>query len=84
MWNSIMSIRKQDRSWNNAEVLQNCGGASIITRQRIVDNENERYTRIQATEMKLSRSVKDCGRIDGIRNEYIRTELDIFSSNQKI
>jgi hypothetical protein len=38
----------------------------------------------QAVEMKFLRSVKDCSKIDRIRNEDIRMELDIFSLNPKI
>jgi hypothetical protein len=37
------------------------------------------WMRIQAAKMKLLRSMKSCIKIDGKRNEDVRTQLTIFS-----
>jgi hypothetical protein len=41
-------------------------------------------TRIQSEEMKFLRSVKGCTRMDNIRNEEIRTELEMYAIQNKI
>jgi hypothetical protein len=41
-------------------------------------------SRIQSAEMKFLRSVKGCTRMDHIRNEEIRTELEIYAIQDKI
>ena len=40
--------------------------------------------RIQTVEMKLLRAAKKCTRRDRIRNEEIRSDLDIFTLNERI
>jgi hypothetical protein len=41
-------------------------------------------SRIQSAEMKFLRSVKGCTRMDHVRNEEIRTELDMYAIQDKI
>jgi hypothetical protein len=39
---------------------------------------------IQSAEMKFLRSVKGCARMDHVRNEEIRTELEMYAIQDKI
>jgi hypothetical protein len=41
-------------------------------------------SRIQSAEMKFLRSVKGCTRMDHIRNEEIRTEIEMYTIQDKI
>jgi hypothetical protein len=41
-------------------------------------------SRIQSAEMKFLRSVKGCTRMDHIRNEEIRTDLEMYAIQDKI
>ena len=43
-----------------------------------------RDRKIQTAELKFLRSVKRCNRRDHIRNEEMRSNLDIFAVNEKI
>jgi hypothetical protein len=40
--------------------------------------------KLQAAEMRFLKSVKGCTRLDKVRNEEIRKELEVFSINDRI
>jgi hypothetical protein len=49
-----------------------------------VGNKENDISRIQSAEMKFLRSVKGCTRMDHIRNEEIRNELEMYAIQDKI
>jgi hypothetical protein len=49
-----------------------------------VDNKEKDISRIQSAEMKFLRSVKGCTRMDHIRNEEIRTEIEMYAVQDTI
>jgi hypothetical protein len=50
----------------------------------MLDNEKERWQKLQTAEMRFLRSVKGCIRLDEIKNECIRKELGVFSVNDRV
>jgi hypothetical protein len=44
----------------------------------------KRVNKIQTAEKRLLRKVKGCTRLDRIRNEDIRAELNIYSINERL
>jgi hypothetical protein len=50
----------------------------------MLDNEERDIQKLQAEEMQFLRSVKGYTRLDKIRNEGIRKELEVFLINDRI
>ena len=48
-----------------------------------MDNEQNK-TRMQSIEMKFMRYIRGCFRVDKIRNERVRSQLNMFLNNDKI
>jgi hypothetical protein len=82
MCSNCKNTKEKNPGRNQSKILQNYGSSSTFIETWTLRKRDR--NRIQAAEMKYLRTVKGCTRLNQIRNEDIRNELDISPLSEKI
>jgi hypothetical protein len=84
MWNIEKGIENQNNKTTQMKFYKVMALPVLLYGSETLTIKTKDMSKIQATEMKNLRSVKGCTKLDHIKNEDIRKELDIDSTKYKI
>ena len=82
LWNNQPYFQKQSTSRYNINILQS--NSSPCTGRELWRITSKQDGKIRALKMAFLRGVKRCSKLDRIRNEAIREELQVFKLNEKL
>lgn len=78
------TLKNKTRKETRMKFYKTMAVPALLYGSEVWVSSNSTKRKIQSTEMRFLRKTKGCTRMDKIRNEEIRTELQIFSINDKI
>jgi hypothetical protein len=84
MWNIEKDIENQTRKTTQMKFYKVMALPVLLYGSGTGTIQTKDMSKIQAREMRYLRSVKGCTKLDHIKNEDIRKELDIDSTQYKI
>lgn len=78
------TLKNKTRKDTKMKLYKTMAVPSLVFGSETWIDTSKTKSQIQSAEMKFLRRVKGCTRLDHIRNDDIRAELDIFSLNRRI